>query len=130
MYGRKTLTMSKTEPLDSLPKMAVPFPKGSRIADNSPRIWREPPLTYGARQSVNTTVTFLIHPGRGVDDLLMIGMDEHNGEDASRLMIRGGYEAMLIPSHLRWLANKIEKELGKVDAPTNNEYVLSTGGDA
>jgi hypothetical protein len=85
-------------------------------------------LVYGARESVNTTVTFIIHPGRGVDDLLMIGMDEHNGEDASRLMIRGGYEARLIPSHLRWLAGKIEKELGKIDAPTNNEYVLSTGG--
>jgi hypothetical protein len=125
--------MSKTEPLDSLPKMAAPkfpFPKGSRISDNSPPPQREiqPPLTYGARESVNTTVKFLIRPGRGVDDLLMIGMDEHNGERASRLMIRGGYEAMLIPSHLRWLAGKIEKELGKIDAPTNNEYVLSTGG--
>jgi len=83
---------------------------------------------YGARKSVNTTATFIIHPGRGVDDLLMIGIDEHNGEHASRLMVRGGYEARLIPSHLRWLADKIEKELGKYDGPTNNEYVLSTGG--
>jgi hypothetical protein len=121
--------MSKTEPLDSLiavPKF--PLPKGPPTIDKSPVHVNEPLLTYGARESCNTTATFIIHPGRGVDDLLMIGIDEHNGEHASRLMVRGGYEARLIPSHLRWLADKIEKELGKYDGPTNNEYVLSTGG--
>jgi hypothetical protein len=85
-------------------------------------------LVYGARESGCTTVTFIIQPGRGVDDLLMIGLDEHNGEKKSRLMIRGGAEAKEIPSQLRWLADKIEKEIGKLDPPLISEYVLSTGG--
>jgi hypothetical protein len=75
-----------------------------------------------------TTVAFIIQPQRGVDDLLLIGLDEHNGEEKSRLMIRGGAEAKEIPSQLRWIADKIEKEIGKHDAPSINEYVLSTGG--
>jgi hypothetical protein len=85
-------------------------------------------LVYGARESGCTTVTFIIQPGRGVDDLLMIGLDEHNGEGKSRLMIRGGVEAREIPSHLRWLANKIEKEIGKYDPALISEYVLNTVG--
>jgi hypothetical protein len=85
-------------------------------------------LVRGARESGCTTVTFIIQPGRGVDDLLMIGLDEHNGEGKSRLMIRGGAEAREIPSHLRWLANKIEKEIGNYDSASISEYVLSTGG--
>ena len=43
-------------------------------------------------------------------------------------MIRGGAEAKEMASHFRWIADKIEKELGKHDAPSVNEYVLSTGG--
>ena len=85
-------------------------------------------LVRGARESGCATVTFIIQPGRGVDDLLMIGLDEHNGEGKSRLMIRGGAEAREIPSHLRWLANKIEKEIGNYDSASISEYVLSTGG--
>src|ERR1700678_4752215 len=64
-------------------KIAVPkfpLPKGPPIIDKSPVHVNEPLLTYGARESCNTTATFIIHPGRGVDDLLMIGIDEHNGE--------------------------------------------------
>jgi hypothetical protein len=85
-------------------------------------------LVYGARESGCTTVTFIIQPGRGVDDLLMIGLDEHNGEGKSRLMIRGGAEAWEIPSHLRWLANKIEKEIGEYAPALISEYVLNTVG--
>jgi hypothetical protein len=92
---------------------------------------RRETLTYGARESGCTTVTFIIQPRRGVDDRLMIGLDEHNGEKDSRLVIRGGAEAKEIPSQLRWLADKIEKEIGKHDAPSINEYLTchnSRGG--
>jgi hypothetical protein len=85
-------------------------------------------LVYGARESGCTTVTFIIQPRSGVDDLLMIGLDEHNGEEKSRLMVRGGVEAKEIPSQLRWLADKIEKEIGKRDAALISEYVLNTAG--
>jgi hypothetical protein len=85
-------------------------------------------FVYGARESGCTTVTFIIQPRRGVDDLLMVGLDEHNGEEKSRLMIRGGAEAREIPSQLRWLADNIEREIGKSDAPLIGEYVMKTGG--
>jgi hypothetical protein len=130
--GRKTLAMSKTEPNSgepprlSQPKFPLP-PQAASLLRSAP----PPPetLIYGARESGCTTVTFIIQPGRGVDDLLMIGLDEHNGEGKSRLMVRGGAEAKEIPSQLRWLANKIEKEIGKHDPPLVSEHVvLNTGG--
>jgi hypothetical protein len=111
----------------SPPKFPLP-PRPMSPLKFAPPPPRPGTLVYGARESCNTTATFVIHPGRGVDDLLMIGIDEHNGEHASRLMVRGGYEGRLMPSHLRWLADKIEKELGNIDAPTNGEYVLNIAG--
>jgi hypothetical protein len=111
----------------SLPKFPLPPQLMS-----PPKFAPPPPqpkmLVYGARESGCTTVTFIIQPGRGVDDLLMIGLDEHNGEKKSRLMIRGGAEATEIPSQLRWLADKIEKEIGKREPPLIGEYVLNIGG--
>jgi hypothetical protein len=120
--------MSKTNPpsFDKSstppPPLAPPHPPSTRTAP------RRETLVYGARQSGCTTIAFIIQPQRGVDDLLLIGLDEHNGEEKSRLMIRGGAEAREMPSHLRWIADKIEKEIGHHDAPSINEYVLSTGG--
>jgi hypothetical protein len=89
---------------------------------------RRETLIYGARECDFTTVSFIIHPQRGVDDLLMIGLDEHHGEQKSRLMVRGGAEAREIPSQLRWIANKIEKEIGKHEPLAVNEYVVNTVG--
>ncbi|MGY3120358.1 hypothetical protein ACVWXQ_004295 [Bradyrhizobium sp. S3.14.4] len=111
--------MSKTAP----PIPLIPPPMVS-----APRSSPQKMLVRGSRQSGITTVIFIVRPKRGVDDQLMIGLEEHNGESRSQLMIRGGAEAREMPSQLRWLAEKIEKELGKHDAPSIHEYVLSTGG--
>ena len=116
----KTNTPSFDKPSTPPPPLAPPQPPSTRHAP------RRETVAYGARKRGCTTITFIIQPQRGVDDLLMIGLDEHNGEEKSRLMIRGGAEAKEIPSHLRWMAEKIEKEIGKHDAPSINEYVLST----
>jgi len=124
--------MSKTNP-PSFDKPSTP-PPPLAPPQRGPVKYLPPPqretLVYGARESGCTTVTFIIQPcpWGGVNDLLMIGLDEHNGEKKSRLMIRGGAEAKEIPSHLRWLADKIEKEIGKRDPPLINEYVLNIGG--
>ena len=83
MSGRETLAMSKTnpptfdKPSTPQPLLSPPQPPSKR---NAPR--RET-LTYGGRECCCTTITFIIqpHPWRGVDDLLMIGLDEHNGEE-------------------------------------------------
>jgi hypothetical protein len=116
--NRPSFDKSSTTP----PPLAPPQPPSIRRAPH-----RET-LVYGARECGLTTIAFIIQPQRGVDDLLLIGLDEHNGEEKSRLMIRGGAEAKEIPSQLRWIADKIEKEIGHRDAPSINEYVLSTGG--
>ena len=120
--------MSKNPPaFDKFLLSPPPTPPASPQPPSKSTAPRET-LTYGARQSGCTTIAFIIQPQRGVDDLLMIGLEEHNGEEKSQLTIRGGAEAKEIPSQLRWIANKIEKEIGKHDAPSINEYVLSTGG--
>src|ERR1700722_598578 len=106
--------MSKTDQ-PTFAKLSIPPPPPQlpqRETVKHLSLPRRETLIYGARESGCTTVTFIIQPQCGVDDLLMIGLDEHNGEQKSRLIIRGGVEAKEIPSHLRWLANKIEKEIG------------------
>jgi hypothetical protein len=68
---------------------------------------------YGARESDFTTVTFILtrENGDSIRDNLMIGIDEHNGEPATRLTIRGQFEANEIPGHLRWLADSIAQQV-------------------
>jgi hypothetical protein len=82
-------------------------------------------LVYGARECPFTTVTFILtqENGDSAHNILMIGIDEHNGEDKSRLMIRGQFEAQEIPSQLRWLADAIAQQVEDRPPFVAGEYV-------
>ena len=70
-------------------------------------------LVYGARECPWTTMTFILtqENGESARDTLMIGIDEHNGQLATRLLIRGQFEAAEIPGQLRWLADAIAQQV-------------------
>ena len=74
---------------------------------------RRETLVYGARECPFTTMTFILtqENGDSARDTLMIGIDEHNGQPATRLIIRGQFEANEIPGHLRWLADAIAQQV-------------------
>jgi hypothetical protein len=122
--------MSKTNPPNfgkpptPPPPLWPPQPPSKRPAP------RRENIVSGARKCCCTTIAFSIqpHPCGGAYDTLVIAVNEHNDAEASRLTIKGGAEAKEIPSHLRWIADKIEKEIGHHDALLINEYVLITGG--
>jgi hypothetical protein len=122
--------MSKTNQPTS-DKISTPPP---RLAPPQASLTRSAPrrenFVFGARKCCCTTIAFSIqpHPHGGAYDTLVIAVDEHNDAEASRLTIKGGAEAKEMLSQLRWIVDKIEKEIGKHDALSINEYVLSTGG--
>jgi|SRR5271170_5993010 len=79
-------------------------------------------LVSGARECDFTTMRFMVQGSGSVDDILTIDIDNHNGQGASRLTVRGGCEALEIPGQLRWIADVLAQHKGD-RGWANREYV-------
>jgi hypothetical protein len=78
----------------------------------------------GCRSTDFTTLRYVTKPEGGAYSRLAFGLDSHNGERESRIVVRGSIEAGDMPAQLRWLADEIERHYGKSDRPPVYAYCI------